>query len=97
MGVILSIEVMPIDRELQPEEVGFDYAQAVREVNHAGWSYARIANFCGYRSRQSITNLLDGDVPSHLQGERLYILYVEVIGRKPPPRKVNQNGQGVPT
>lgn len=72
-------------RELLPHETGFDYAQAIREINRR-LSYDEIAGFCGYDSRSSVGRILTGQVPSHPQGEAIYILYVELFGKKPPLR-----------
>lgn len=72
-------------RELLPYEIGFDYAKAVERIN-TRLSYDEIAGFCGYESRSSVGRVLTGQVPSHPQGEAIYILYVELFGEKPPLR-----------
>jgi ribosome-binding protein aMBF1 (putative translation factor) len=73
-------------RVLLHNEVGYDYSRTVLEINHrAGWSYERIADFCGYENRSAIARVATREmVPSHPRGEALYILYVELFGRKPP-------------
>lgn len=72
-------------RELEPAECGFDYGLAMAEVlRHL--SYDEAAGFIGYKSKASITKILSGTIPDHPQGERLYILYVEMFGAKPPLR-----------
>lgn len=72
-------------RTLLPHEVGYDYRQAVLEINHGGWSYEQIAFFCGYEDRSSIARVAAGQrIPNHRAGEALYILYVELFGEKPP-------------
>jgi len=75
---------VPLDRELEPGEFGFDYARTVLEINHNGWSYERIADYLGYSSKATISGILSGAVPDHPRGEKLYILYVEMFDRKPP-------------
>lgn len=83
MGHALNPEF--VLRELEPEESGFDYGLALAEVlRHL--SYDEAAGFLGYKSKGSITKILDGEIPMHPQGERLYILYVELFGHKPPLR-----------
>lgn len=65
------------------EQVGFDYAQAVREI-HRLLTYDEIAERIGYDSKGSISRILDGAVPKHVQGEAIWALYIELFGRKPP-------------
>lgn len=73
-------------RVLLQNEVGYDYSRAVLEINHAGgWSYEDIAEFCGYEGRSAIARVASKAItPSHPRGEALYILYVELFGKKPP-------------
>lgn len=72
-------------RLLLPNEYGYNYAQAIREINHAGWSYESIADWIGYESRTTISRILNnGAIPSHPEGEKLFILYFELFHRKPP-------------
>lgn len=73
-------------RELALAEVGFDYPQAIRELNHR-YTYQQIAGFMGYRAARAVKKVMEGATPNHLAGERLYILYVETLRRKPPPIK----------
>ena len=74
-------------RFLLEHEVGFDYAQTVRELNQL-LSHEQIASVCGYNSRRSVINLMGGKTtPSHTHGEALYILYVETFNRKPPAKQ----------
>lgn len=85
MGHMLCMQIVPIDRELMPGEFGFDYAQAAREINHEpGWSYERIAEYMGYKSKATVAEIVAGAIPDHPRGEKLYILYVEMFHRKPP-------------
>ena len=86
MGNMMCMQIVPLDRELSSSEYGFDYAQTVREINHASeWSYARIAQYLGYKSKATVGEIVAGDtVPDHPRGEKLYILYVEMFNRKPP-------------
>lgn len=72
-------------RELGREDVGFDYAQAVLEINQH-LSYDEIAGFCGYQNRASISQIVSGTIPHHPAGEALYVLYVELFHKKPPLR-----------
>lgn len=72
-------------RELEPDECGFDYGLAMAEVlQHL--SQREVAGFLGYKSNASVIEILSGHIPMHPQGERLYILYVEMFGAKPPLR-----------
>ena len=63
--------------------VGFDYAQAVRLI-HKLMPYAKIAEFLGYESPQSIAGIMAGAIPHHPQGEAIWVLYHELYGIKPP-------------
>lgn len=83
---------LSILRELNRSEVGFDYSRAVLELNRR-WSYEQIAGFCGYKSKSPIADIVGGAIPNHPAGERLYILYVETFGSKPP--NVRQSEQQV--
>jgi hypothetical protein len=65
-----------------PIQAGFDYIQAILELRNVK-SYSEIAYFCGYDSKRSISQIINGTEPSHAHGEALYILYVETFGRKP--------------
>lgn len=90
--MLLCMQVVPLDRELMPGEYGFDYSQAVREINHSsGWSYQRLAAYLGYKSKGTIGDIVTGAVvPDHPRGEKLYILYFEMFGRKPPIVRQNE-------
>jgi hypothetical protein len=71
-------------RELGRHEVGYDYRQAVVQINQH-LSYDQIAGFCGYKSKGSVADIAAGHaVPDHPKGEALYILYVELFKHKPP-------------
>lgn len=86
---------MTIPVPLEPHQVGFDYAKAVLEINHHGWSYERIAEYCGYEDKSGISRVASGArIPSHPVGEAIYILYVEVFGRKPPNRSCQLSTTG---
>lgn len=63
--------------------VGFDYAKATLELL-AVYSYETVAEAIGYKSNASITRLLEGQVPPHVQGEALWSLYIQTFDRKPP-------------
>jgi hypothetical protein len=72
-------------RVLLSNEIGYDYSRTVLEINHHGWSYEKIAEFCGYENKSAIARVASREtIPSHPRGEALYILYVELFGRKPP-------------
>jgi hypothetical protein len=95
MGVALQMVVVATTAfRLRPihEEVGFNYAQTVRELNRI-FTYEQIAECCGYESSRSVRNLLElnpsGEpvVPSHRAGEALWAMYVEAFGRRPPTQK----------
>lgn len=62
--------------------VGFDYAQAIRELNQA-FTYAELAKELGYDNKASITAIRNGSMPSHIHGEALWALYCDTFGRKP--------------
>lgn len=68
-------------------EAGFDYVHTILALREH-YSYASIAEYCGYEGRASISYMLNGGVPSHPQGEALYILYFETFGKKPPVKNV---------
>lgn len=81
--------------DLLPNQVGFDYSRAVLEINHSGWSYERIADYCGYEDKSAISRIASGDrTPSHPAGEAIYILYVELFGKKPPLRSCQLSTTG---
>lgn len=93
---MLQMAIVPVSTafRLRPihEEVGFDYAQTVRELNRL-FTYEQIAECCGYDSPRSVRNLLEPNlagesvVPSHRAGEALWAMYVETFGRRPPMQK----------
>mgnify|MGYP001337944245 CR=1 FL=1 len=62
--------------------VGFDYAQAIRELNQA-FTYEAITKELGYESKNSIYQILNGRIPSHVHGEALWALYCDTFGHKP--------------
>jgi hypothetical protein len=69
---------------------GFDYAATLRELNKI-YDYEEIAEFCRYKSKSSISKVLSGKrVPSHPQGELIYILYYETFNNTKPPNKCFQ-------
>lgn len=69
------------------EQCGYDYAQAVRELNQR-FSYELIAQLCGYARENGVRKIANGGtIPSHPLGEALYILYVETFERKPPHKR----------
>ncbi len=76
-----------IFRELPalPEKVGFDYRATVNELLsvYRAW---QIGFYLGYEGDRSVWNIARGqkESPHHKTGERLYILYVETFGKKPP-------------
>jgi hypothetical protein len=72
-------------------QTGFDYIAAIRELNQL-FSYDQIAERIGYASKGSITKVMAGAMPGHVQGESLWALYVDTFGRKPPLVR-----QGAPT
>ena len=64
------------------EVVGFDYPQAIRELNRY-MSYEDMCDQLGYESRASIYKIMHGAIPDHRHGEALWALYVDTIGKKP--------------
>lgn len=65
------------------EQVGFNYVAAVRELLERV-TYEELAFTIGYESVGSISGLLKGRKPSHIQGEALWAFYLATFGRKPP-------------
>lgn len=71
--------------------VGFDYAMAMLEIRKM-MTYEEIAACLGYESAMSVVNIIKGRLPNHPQGEALYVLYLELFGRKPPMTEEQANG-----
>lgn len=71
--------------------VGFDYCGAALDLLRV-MTYERLAEALGYQSKGSVSQILDGAVPSHVQGEALWALYLQTFNRK-PPMSVRQSGQ----
>lgn len=65
------------------EQVGFDYVATVRELL-TKCTYEELAFSIGYESVGSISGILKGRTPSHLQGEALWAFYISHFGKKPP-------------
>ena len=74
--------------------VGFDYANAIRALARK-MTYEQIAKACGYDSRNSVYRVLNGAIPSHPQGEALFVLYREAFGDKPPMTQEQAAGEYV--
>ena len=68
------------------EEVGFDYVATLLAIRNV-MSYDAIAEVIGYRSKGGISALLRGAIPSHVQGEALWALHVELFGTRPPLKR----------
>jgi hypothetical protein len=67
---------------------GFDYAGAVAELL-TRFSGEEIAAACE-AGKSAVEHWRDGSaIPRHDRGERLYILYVETFGKKPPFKTPN--------
>ena len=64
-------------------QAGFNYAAALLKLR-ARYTYDQIAEYCGYESKGSVSDILAGKTPLHPQGEAIFILYVETFGHKPP-------------
>lgn len=73
------------------EQVGFNYVATVLELLRL-MTYEELAGYLGYRSKGAISKILDGAIPSHVQGEALWALYHDTFGKK-PPMDVRQSGQ----
>lgn len=71
--------------------VGFDYARALLEIKKYR-THEEIAAFVGYESIGSISNILNGRIPNHPQGEAIFTLYREIFGKKPPMTSEQSNG-----
>lgn len=65
------------------EQVGFNYSLAVLELLKV-MTYDNIAFSIGYKNRSSVSAILCGSTPGHIQGEALWALYIETFGHKPP-------------
>ena len=65
------------------EQVGFDYAKALLDIRNQ-LTYRQIAEALGYHSTAAIQKILDGSTPSHIQGEAIWALYMQMFGKKPP-------------
>ncbi len=65
------------------EVVGFDYAQAVRQLTHR-FTYRVLIEKLGYESKGTVYHLINGGIPDHIHGEAIWALYVDTFGRKPP-------------
>ena len=63
--------------------VGFDYQRAILDLSRR-LTYEEIAKAIGYDSKGSISAILKGTVPSHIQGEAIWALYCDTFGQKPP-------------
>lgn len=70
---------------------GFDYDNATREIYGRVRSFQRIADLLGFSSANAVINIMrNGAIPSHPEGERIWIMYVDLFGKKPPMTR----GQG---
>lgn len=78
-----------------PERVGFNYVAAALELLRV-MTYEELAEGLGYKSKGGVSALLDGAIPSHVQGEALWALYLATFNRK-PPMDVRQSGQQAST
>lgn len=63
--------------------VGFDYAKALLEIRRH-MTYEQIAAFCGYEGASGVAWVINGGIPSHPQGEAIWSLHCNLLGRKPP-------------
>lgn len=79
-------------RYLLCDRVGFNYVAATLDLLRAGVTYERLAEALGYKSKGAISRLLEGSIPSHVQGEALWAFYCATFSRK-PPMAVHQSGQ----
>lgn len=65
-------------------DAGFDYQRTVLELRVVK-TYQQIAEFCGWASHSAVADVAAGRrIPSHPQGEALWILYLDLFGKKPP-------------
>ena len=72
--------------------VGFDYVGALKDLL-ARMTYEEVAYRLGYKSTGAVASIVKrGHVPSHQHGEALWVLYVEMFGRKPPMSAVQAKG-----
>lgn len=92
---IIRFVVRPIH-----EEVGFDYVAALLRIRER-LTYDEIAEVIGYDSKGGISRIMDGKTtPSHVRGEAIWALYVELFHERPPLRSsqnIRNNGQLVTT
>jgi len=78
-----------------PVPVGFYYAQALLDLRNR-LTYAQISERLGYDGASSISDIINkGVIPSHIRGEALFVLYVEIFGHKPPMSPAQASGQFV--
>lgn len=90
MHFLISVP-MPVKSSDQHYQVGYDYAAAVIELLRV-MTYEELARYLGYNSKGAISKVLDGAIPSHVQGEALWALYRDTFNKK-PPMNVRQSGQ----
>lgn len=72
------------------EELGFDYSRAALELLRHGITYEVLAERMGYRSKASVSAILNGVIPSHRHGEALATVYLEAFGIRPPNVQKNE-------
>ncbi len=82
---------MTIDELPLHERVGYDYAQALRELLQK-FTYEELADRLGYKSGGSLTGILKRNItPSHIHGEAIWSLYRDTFNRKPPMSDLQKN------
>ena len=65
------------------EQVGFDYSRAILELRKQ-LTYRQIAEAVGYNSIHAIEKIIAGTTPSHIRGEAIWALYLQMFNKKPP-------------
>ena len=65
------------------ERVGYNYAATIRELTTV-MTWQRIIEAIGYSSHSVVAEILNGQIPNHVQGEALWALYCDTFGKKPP-------------
>ena len=74
--------------------VGYNYVATLLALLRV-MTYQEIADEVGYRSKGSVSKILDGAVPDHVHGEAIWSLYLEKFNEK-PPMTVRQSGHPPP-
>jgi len=78
------------------ELVGFNYSLTVMELLRV-YRHRDLAERLGYESPGALQYVLNGSIPSHIQGEAIWALYLDTFQRKPPLQRVARTGNRTTT